>query len=218
MRFRASAVLASALTISVGLIVILGLLLPEDLEYIGFRDVVQDTTSVLLQLVTITIALTIVLGVLNLLGVHIGRIFRRREASTASPLAALYSLVLLLSFALVVVSYARDRETSMILLEKVQFPVEAALAGLLLFALVAGAFRMMRERVTWSATLFIVTLLLVLLSALPATNGETVQDVYEWLLDIPVTAGARGLLMGIALATLVTGVRVLIGIDRSYRE
>jgi hypothetical protein len=106
----------------------------------------------------------------------------------------------------------------MILLETVQFPVEAALAGLLLFALVYGAFRMMRDRVTWSATLFIVTLLLVLLGALPVANGEVVQDVYEWLLEIPVTAGARGLLLGIALATLVTGMRVLIGIDRSYRE
>jgi hypothetical protein len=218
MRFRASAVLASALTISVGVIVILGLLLPEDLEYTGFRDVVQESAAALLQLVTITIALTIILGILNLLSVHIGRIFRRREASNASQLGALYSLVLLLGFGLVVASYALDRETSMILLETVQFPVEAALAGLLLFALVYGAFRMMRDRVTWSATLFIVTLLLVLLGALPVANGEVVQDVYEWLLEIPVTAGARGLLLGIALATLVTGMRVLIGIDRSYRE
>ena len=218
MRFRPSAVLASALTISVGMIVILGMLLPEDLEYTAFRDVVQETASALLQLVTITIALTIILGILNLLGVHIGRIFRRTESSNASRFGPLYSLVLLLSFVLVVASYTTDRETSMILLETVQFSVEAALAGLLLFALVFGAFRMMRDRVTWSATLFIVTLLLVLLSALPVANDEVVQDVYGWLLEIPVTAGGRGLLMGIALATLVTGLRVLIGIDRSYRE
>jgi hypothetical protein len=35
---------------------------------------------------------------------------------------------------------------------------------------------------------------------------------------VPVSAGARGILLGIALATVVIGVRALIGQDRSYRD
>jgi hypothetical protein len=37
-------------------------------------------------------------------------------------------------------------------------------------------------------------------------------------MPFPFSAGGRGILLGIALATLVTGVRVLIGQDRSYGE
>ena len=36
-------------------------------------------------------------------------------------------------------------------------------------------------------------------------------------MTVPVSAGARGMLLGIALATVVTGLRVLLGQDRSYR-
>jgi hypothetical protein len=46
----------------------------------------------------------------------------------------------------------------------------------------------------------------------------TFTIVRDWLLAVPVSAGARGILLGIALATVVTGVRVLIGQDRSYRD
>lgn len=219
MRLRLGAILASVLTISFGVVVILGLLLPDDLEaYTDFRDVAGDIALVMVQLVTITIAMTILLGILNLISVHLSRIFRRGAGRSAGRMSMLYSLVLLASFGGVVGSYASDRETSMILLEKVQFAVESALAGLLLFALVYGAYRLMWDRVSWSNMLFVVAVLIVLLGALPLANTEVVQDVRDWLITTPVSAGARGILLGIALATLVTGVRVIIGVDRSYRE
>jgi len=105
----------------------------------------------------------------------------------------------------------------MMLLETVQISVESALAGLLFFALVFGAYRMMRYKVTGWGILFISAVLLVLLGSLPLTELEPVTDVRDWVMNIPVSAGGRGILMGIALATVVTGVRVLIGQDRSYR-
>ena len=37
-------------------------------------------------------------------------------------------------------------------------------------------------------------------------------------MTVPVNAGASGILLGIALATVVAGVRVLIGQDRTYGE
>ena len=59
-------------------------------------------------------------------------------------------------------------------------------------------------------------LLIVLIGAIPGLGD--IGRVSNWLMAIPVSAGARGILLGIALATIVTGVRVLIGQDRSYRE
>ncbi|MCL4252995.1 MAG: hypothetical protein KJ043_04345, partial [Anaerolineae bacterium] len=129
----------------------------------------------------------------------------------------LYSLVLIISFGTVVITYFFARDVNTLLLENVQRTIESALAGLIFFALVYGAYRLMRHRVTWAHVLFILVVLIVLVAALPF-DIPALQDFRAWLLSIPVSAGARGLLLGIALATVVTGVRVLIGVDRSYRD
>jgi uncharacterized membrane protein len=40
--------------------------------------------------------------------------------------------------------------------------------------------------------------------------------IKDWILDVPTLAGVRGILMGVALGTIATGLRVLIGADRPY--
>jgi len=211
-QLRLGAAVTTAITIAVGLVTVLGLLLGDGLGPLSqLAPITGSITDAFLQLVTITLALTILIGVVNLLSVHLGRVFGRRKG-------AVYSVVLLLSFALVIATYIVDRDTSMILLETVQISVESALAGLLLFVLVVGASRMLRRRMSWTGLWFVVVLLIVLIGALPLTGLSAFADARDWLLAVPVSAGARGILLGIALATIVTGVRVLIGQDRSYRE
>jgi hypothetical protein len=217
MRVRLGAAIATAITISAGFVTILGLLLTEDM---GIPAELVDTLSavagVFLQLVTITAALLVLLGIVNLLSVHGRRAIRRRRG-------LFNSVVLLVSFALVIGAYITERgsddpELTPVLLDTVLISIESALAGLLFFALVYGAYRLMHRRVTWSAALFLTALLLVLVGALPFTEHDVMGELRDWLLETPVSGGARGILIGIALATLVTGVRVLIGQDRSYRE
>ena len=210
MRIRLGAALASAITFAIGLVVILGLLLPDGILPTTWVGLIRNMTSILLQLTTITAALAILVGIFNLLLVHLSRIFRRERG-------LLYSLVLIISFGAVVITYFFARDVNTLLLENVQRTVESALAGLIFFALVYGAYRLMRHRVTWAHVLFILVVLIVLVAALPF-DIPALQDFRAWLLSVPVSAGARGLLLGIALATVVTGVRVLIGVDRSYRD
>lgn len=212
---RLLAVLATTITIGFGLITVLGLLVGDGLGLLSLiveAFYVRELTSIFLQLVTITVAITIFpIGILNLLFVHTGRVIGRQRG-------ALYSVVLILSFALVIVTYIVQRPASMVLLESVQVAIESALAGLLLFALIYGAATVMRRRNSWAGGLFVVVVLVILIGALPFTQLEAFTGVQAWLLAVPVNAGARGILLGIALATVVTGVRVLIGQDRSYRE
>jgi hypothetical protein len=211
MRIRLGAALASALTFAIGLVVILGLLLPDDtLLPQTWVNLIRSVTGILLQLTTITAALAILVGIFNLLLVHLSRLFKRERGF-------LYSLVLIISFFVVVITYFFAREVNTLLLENIQRTVESALAGLLFFALVYGAYRMMHQRVTWASVVFILVVLVVLVAALPF-DIPALQEIRAWLMSIPVNAGARGLLLGIALATVVTGVRVLIGVDRSYRD
>ncbi len=221
------ALLASVIAIVVGLITLLGLLVGDDLGFLSalvdaFR--VRSLADVLLQLVMITVGVTILIGILNLLAVHLGRVVGRRRGWV-------YSLILVLStlgvFGLTIAERARLVQTSpdspapsMVLFETVQVAVESSLAALVLFALVYGGYRLMRRGVTWKGMLFTAVLLVVLLGALPL-QGEglsLIGQVSRWLMAVPVSAGARGILLGIALATVITGVRVLTGQDRSYRE
>ncbi|MCB9453679.1 MAG: hypothetical protein H6672_19795 [Anaerolineaceae bacterium] len=219
---RLGSAFTTALVMVVGLLTILGLVVGDGLgtlsvlvEASGLRQI----ADLFLQVVVITTATTILIGILNLFAVHLGRIGRRAGGW-------FYSLILVLSALAVIVITVLERANvltgqpslSAILLETVQVSIESALAGLVLFALVYGAFRLMRRRVTWWAMLFTLVLIVLLLGALPLPAVNGLASIRNWLLAVPVSAGARGILLGIALATVVTGVRILIGQDRSYRE
>ena len=214
MRVRLLAALTSAIAIGFGLLTLVGLL--------GNAGLITMLADIFLQLVVITVALTVLIGIFNLLTVHLGRIVGRRGGWV-------YSIVLVLSTLLVLgltlaerantlATAPGQRSISTILLESVQVSIESALAGLVLFALVYGAYRLMRRRVTWWGMLFTLVLLIILIGALPLPGTTGLLGVRDWLIAVPVSAGARGILLGIALATVVTGVRVLIGQDRSYRD
>jgi len=41
-------------------------------------------------------------------------------------------------------------------------------------------------------------------------------EVRTWIERVPATAGVRGILLGVALGTVATGFRLLIGADRPY--
>lgn len=222
-RIRLTAVVASALVLLVGIVTLVGLIGSGGqlglLSALVRGSLIELLTRIFLQVTVMTVALTLVLGVLNLLGVHV-----RRLRTRSAP----YSLVLLVSFFGVVGLVLFERlnppggtPLSAILLETVQVSVESALAGLLVVALTYGAYRMLRRRVTVYGVLFIFALLMMLVGELVRRGALPLglpTAWIDWFNSVPVAAGARGILIGVALATLVAGVRVLLGQDRSYRE
>jgi len=71
----------------------------------------------------------------------------------------------------------------------------------------------------WYTVLFLVTVLVVLLGTVPLFFfGELplLTSVRGWIAQVPAVAGARGLLLGVALGTVATGLRILLGVDRPY--
>ncbi|MEZ4671257.1 MAG: hypothetical protein R3E39_25410 [Anaerolineae bacterium] len=221
---RLGSALFSAIVIVVGVLTLLGLVVGDGLGSLSGLikgSPIPTLTNIFLQITVITVAVTIIIGILNLLIVHLRRIFRRSGQWQYSVLLILSALgVLILGVLERVGVISTTPAPTSILLEGVQVSIESALAGLVLFALVYAAFRLMRRRVSGSALLFTLVLLVLLAGALPFTSPliRLLAAIRTWLLEVPVSAGARGILMGIALATVVIGVRVLIGQDRSYRE
>ena len=197
----------------VGLLTILSLLLGDNPALFGGQPGSEELArrlalpgDVLLRLVVIVIALSIVIGIANLLYVHVGRVARGK----------FYSAVLLASFAFTIYWYVSKRgDTS--LLEAVQVPIESALASLLFLSLVYGGSRVMRKRADIWGLLFVAVVIVVLLGSLPMAELAPLKAWSDWLMAVPVSAGARAILLGIALGTVVAGVRALLGQDRSYR-
>jgi hypothetical protein len=61
----------------------------------------------------------------------------------------------------------------------------------------------------------------VLLGSIMLNVGDgwkLVVETRNWVMNVPVLAGARGILLGIALGTIVTGARILVGIERPYSD
>lgn len=214
MRSRLGSILFTALSIGVGLITLAGLIGVGNLG--AFSTFVENSgirtlTALLIQLAGVIAAVAVLVGVVNLLGVHIRRVRQRGQA--------VYSVVLVLSFVIVVgfsiLPYGDERRAA---LDGVQVALETAFSGLVLFSLVYGAVTISNRRPSWSSVLFVLTVIVVLVGSLPLGQSEPFARVIEWLNAVPVDAGSRAMLLGIALATVVAGVRVLIGQGRTTGE
>jgi hypothetical protein len=213
-RVRFGAALASGIVLAIGSLTLLGLLVGPDLGVFStLADVLalRQLSALFLRLAVVTAAVAVLVGFINLLLVHASRVARRQAGSP-------YSAVLLVTFIGAIVVRIGAPQVYTLLLEDVQVPIETALAMLVLVTLVLGAYRLLLRRFSWSRALFLAAVLVVLVGALPFAALAPVRAFSDLLVAIPATAGTRGILLGIALATLVAGVRILIGQDRSYRE
>lgn len=181
---------------------------------------VGGISSVILGWVSFLAAIALILGVLNLLLVHLNRVFKEQN---------FYSGVLVLSilgvFAAAILDGLTGSDSINLLFSWVQAPLEAALASLLaVFLLLAGVQLLKRQRTGW-AVLFSLTAVAMLLGQallnsrlLPGGLRQPVNQVVEFVQNVVVTAGLRGLLIGVALGTLLLSLRLLMGVERPYNK
>jgi membrane-bound metal-dependent hydrolase YbcI (DUF457 family) len=97
-------------------------------------------------------------------------------------------------------------------------PLGAALAALVVFTLVLAAFRLLRVRRSAGVVLFLLVVVIVLLGSTPLVGLEWLADLRDWIVNVPGMAGMRGLLLGVALGTVITALRVLLTSERPHTE
>lgn len=171
--------------------------------------------SILIGWAIILAAFALLLGIINLMVVH------WRKISSEEP-GHVYSIVLLVSMLITIVVAGISGPTGSLTLwifNNFQVPVEASLLALLAVILVYAGARLLTRRPKWNTILFLVTVLLILLGSVPLYFLGAIgplNTIHNWLTQIPAVAGARGLLLGVALGTVATGLRILIGSDRPY--
>ncbi len=201
-------VLSVAIAVSVGFIVLLGYFIPSPL-LAGLRDT-------LIRWAVLLASVAVFMGVLNLLAVHLEKIRRRRKG-------AIYGVLLIASLTgtfLLGLFLGPEHVLLQFLFNGIILPVEASLMAILSVTLLYAGMRLLRYRSDWMTVIFLGTALFLLVTAAPLPGmGEipVLGDlVRPFVAQVLATAGARGILLGVALGTLTTGLRVLIGSDRPY--
>ena len=191
-----------------GLFILVGTLLP-------FQILVPVRLELLHWAVIISSAAVLV-GIANLLGVHLQKVRRREKNSLHSAV-----LILSMSFTLIVgVLFKPNGVWMQMIFEGVIFPVEASLMALLTVTLIYASVRLLRRRTDIMSIVFIGAAALTIFASVSLPFiGEIplLGDVIRpWLTSTLAAGGARGLLLGVALGALTTGLRVLFAFDRPF--
>ncbi|MFQ6059207.1 MAG: hypothetical protein ACE5MB_10060 [Anaerolineae bacterium] len=199
-------IVPTAIAIATGLIVLADFFLENPyLDSLG---------QLLVRWTMIVAAFALFLGLFNVLAVHGKRVWRRQRGWP-------YSIVLLAAGLIVLAAGIQGPEAPSVawIFHNIQVPLQATFFSLLAFFIATAAYRAFRAH-TLESTLLLLTGLIVLLGQAPLSRVAAAQlpAVKDWILAIPSTAGARGILLGAALGIVTTGLRVILGFDRQYSE
>ena len=199
-----------------GLVVLLGYLFPGRLM-IHYQGRVVEWRDVLVEWAVIVAAFAFLLGIFNILRVHGGRIGHRRQGW---PYSLLLLLVMVVAWIppLLPMGIPGQETLDRAVFDYVISPVGASLAALVVFTLALAAFRLLRVRRGAGAVLFLLTVAVVLLGSVPFIGLEWLAGIRDWIINVPGMAGMRGLLLGVALGTVITALRVLVVSERPHSE
>lgn len=204
MNLRVRTPIATAVAIVAGVLILASLFVP------GF----DDARNRILNWVVLLAAVALLLGLINLLSVHFEKV-RRREG-------LIYSTVLILgmlfTFGITLWQGSQGQIPTWIF-SNIQFPVEASLMAVLAISLMLAAARLLQQRSDLMSIVFIVALFILLLGSGPLFGLEIpffTTTLGPYVTNFLSTGAMRGLLIGVALGTLLTGLRILIGADRPY--
>jgi hypothetical protein len=210
----------TAIAMSFGLVVLLG-------YFFGSNAAGEPTTlgvlrDFFLRGAVLLAAMALLVGIANLASVHAEKIQKKKQGG--------YSLILLVAmFATILVGLVdiiriytvgnRNLTWLQWVFTYIQLPVETSLMAVLAISLTYAAARLLGRRMTVFSVLFSLVLLLLLLGAVPQFYDSLpfLGDVRTWIINVPAVGGGRGILLGVALGTIATGIRILMGSDRPYR-
>jgi len=203
------------ITAIVGIVMILSFFVPH--QSIGVpADFLQQSAIIL-------VAFGYVLGGANALKLNADAIYKRRPGW-------IYKVVLVAALlATVTIGAVEGRDfltpgkMSKWIYDQIYSPMAATMFALLAFFIASAAFRAFRIR-TLEAGLLAAAALIVMLGRVPVGGLMTqwlpepmqLPALQDWIMEVPQNAAKRAVLIGAALGVMATGLRVILGIERSY--
>jgi hypothetical protein len=188
------------------------------LDYFIADPLLDAVGHALVTWVTLLAAAAFVLGILNLARVHGSRVAQARPGWQYS-LALLGALLVTLLLGLGPGSGGANDPALSWVFAYVYQPLNAAIFSLLAFYIASAAYRALRLR-TWEGGGLLVAGVIVLLGQIPlgAQAWDALPQARTWLLSVVGTAGLRGIIIAASLGAIMTGLRVILGLDRYYLD
>lgn len=201
----------AAVAAGVGLIVLLG--------YFIDHETIVAGRLLLMRWAVLIAAAALLLGLINILSVHFVKV---RDMEPGWP----YSGVLMLTLMVTVffgIFFDLDSAIMVMVFNYIHLPIETSLMALLAISLAVAGFRLVSQKRDWTSIVFIGTAFFVLLGSMPwpMMSEDTMQglgQLRDWLAQVWAAGGARGILLGVGLGAVVTGLRVLMAVDRPYGD
>lgn len=196
------------------------------LTLISLLFTLPEVSSLILGWASFLVAVALLLGAINLLGVHTHRMVRKRPFDGQNLYSAILvaSMLLVFGFGFSDLMGTTDGGVAQVF-RWIQAPLEAAMASLLAFFLLVSGIYLLRRQRTVGSVLFLGTAVLILLSnalaiipILPPVIAGLFQQLRDLIQNVIVMAGMRGILLGVALGAITLSVRLLLGLERPYNK
>lgn len=210
---RVRNVILAAFALSAGWLTLFGYFFPDLPLLVGVRQL-------LIGWAVLLAAVAVWAGVFNLLRVHLNKLF--------APPRNLYSLFVIIGFLVALAASFGTRlnlgeAPGQFVFRHIVSASGAALSALFAFILLLAGFRLLRRPLTLTTGVFVVTAVVGVFSLAPRLVGmPDLGEAGGWLWialsQVFAVAGGRGLLLGIALGIVATGVRLLLALERPYGD
>jgi hypothetical protein len=133
-----------------------------------------------------------------------------------------FSIVVIVAFLVTLAAgifFGPTNPTYQKVVTSIQMPIEASLMAVLAITLAYASLKILQRQRNWMGFVFFVSVILFLLINSGifsfAANIPMLQTLLSGVNQVPI-AGARGILIGVALGSLLTGIRILIGWEKPY--
>lgn len=104
-------------------------------------------------------------------------------------------------------------------------PLSATMFAVLAFYIVSTAYKSFRIKSLQAFVLFLAAMVLIV-GNVPlgqmiwdktlGWTGYGISSLIDWIMHVPAVAGKRGIMIGIAIGSVVTALKIIFGIERQY--
>lgn len=197
------------ITLVTGLFCLIGFFVPHPYVRLLYDDIQQW--------VIVIVGATYVLGVANLLRINLTQV-SQKAPDWPYKLVLLAGLIGMMAIGFSEGShYSDDASKFQWVYNRVYSPMSATMFALLAFFIASAAFRAFRIR-SFEALLLAIAAFILMVGRVPIGNAihPVIPAAADWLMEVPQNAAKRGILIGAALGVMATGIRLILGMEKTY--
>lgn len=163
-------------------------------------------------------AWAVAIGMVNLAQIHGRRVAQKREGWFFSGwlIVCMFGMLLASLFIFKSPSHAGWK----FMYNQLIAPMNATVYATLVFYIGSAAYRSFRMRSLEAGILLVVAVIMMLgrvpLGAMLLGGNPALGNMADWLLNVPNSAGMRGIQIGACLGGLATALRIMLGIERNW--